>query len=115
MQFIAKAKNIRYSPLKLRPLVDVIRGKKVKYALDWLSTCSLKKARPIEKALKSAAANAKDLANESIENLAIKEIRVDKGRIYKYFKPGAQGRSNPQRKRFSHISIALEPLDKKEA
>ena len=29
MQFVAKARYIRISPYKLRPLVDVVRGKNV--------------------------------------------------------------------------------------
>ena len=33
-QFVAKAKYVRYSPYKLRPLVNVVRGKDVDYALN---------------------------------------------------------------------------------
>ena len=33
MQFNARARYIRYSPYKLRPLADVIRGKNAGYAL----------------------------------------------------------------------------------
>ena len=107
-EFSAKAKFIRISPYKLRPVVDVIRGKNVQFALQWLATYSVKKAEPIKKALASAAANAAHLKNVKTVDLAIKDIRVDQGPIYRYFKPGAMGRANPQRKRFSHISIVLE-------
>ena len=37
MQFVAKARYVRISPYKLRPLADVVRGKNVAYALNWLS------------------------------------------------------------------------------
>ena len=37
MQFVAKARYVRTSPYKMRPLVDVVRGKNVAYALNWLS------------------------------------------------------------------------------
>ena len=40
--------------------------------------------------------------------LMIKDIRVDQGPIFRYFKPGAMGRANIQRKRFSHMSVILE-------
>ncbi len=34
MEYIAKARYIWYSPYKLRPLADVVRGKDAEYALD---------------------------------------------------------------------------------
>lgn len=108
MQFTAKAKYIHYSPYKLRPLVDVIRGKNAQYALEWLSTNSVQRVRPIEKVLKSAVANAKNKSNINPESLIIKDFRVDQGPIYRYFKSGAMGRPTVLRKRFSHINIILE-------
>lgn len=113
MSFIANARRIPVSPYKMRPLVDVIRGKNVKVALNWLDTCAIKRAIPIRKMVASAAANAKHLSNVDLENLFIKEIRVDQGTISKYFKPGAQGRSTILRKRFCHMSVTLEPTEKK--
>lgn len=110
MQFGAKAKYIRYSPYKLRPLADVLRGKNVQYALNWLSTCSLKKVMPIRKVIESAVANAKSLQNVEVDNLVVKIICVDQGPTHRYFKPGAMGRANPCRKRLSHISVVLEKI-----
>lgn len=114
MQFNAKAQNVRFSPFKLRPLADVIRGKSVRYALNWLATSSLKRAVPIEKVVASAAANAKHKSSVELDQLMIKEIRVDQGPTQKYFKPGAMGRSNVYKKRFSHVSVILEPIATKE-
>ena len=108
MQFGARSRYLRYSPYKLRPLADVLRGKNVRYALNWLSTCPLKKVKPIKKLIESAVANAKNLQNLEADVLKIKTICVDQGPSYRYFKPGAMGRSNPQRKRFSHLSVVLE-------
>ena len=108
MQFVAKAKYVWYSPYKLRPLVDVVRGKDVSHAVGWLTTYGTKKSAPIKKLIESAAANAKNLNNLEAGSLLVKEIRVDQGPIYKYFRPGAQGRAMPQRKRLCHISVTLE-------
>jgi large subunit ribosomal protein L22 len=110
MQFIASARYLRFSPYKLRPLVDVVRGKSVVYALNWLATCSVKKVVPIIKVIKSAAANAKDRNNLDTAQLVIKDIRVDQGPIHRYFKPGAMGRANIYRKRMSHMSIVVEQV-----
>ncbi|BDC34323.1 50S ribosomal protein L22 [Candidatus Dependentiae bacterium Noda2021] len=114
MQFVAKARYLRFSPYKLRPLVDVIRGKNVAYALHWLATYPVKRAIPITKIIESAAANAKNLQGLNAEGLVIKDIRVDQGPIVRYFKPGAMGRANIQRKRFSHMSVIVEPITRKE-
>jgi len=108
MEFVAKAKFLHYSPYKLRLLVDVIRGKNVSYALNWLSVYEMQRTVPIKKALESAAANAKNLENLELNDLLIKDIRVDQGPMFKYFKPGAMGRANRQTKRLSHISIVLK-------
>lgn len=108
MQFIAKARYVRISPYKLRPLVDVIRGKNTKYAISWLTANSIKRSIPIMKVIKSAVANA---GIDKKNRLVIKDIRVDQGPIIRYFKPGAMGRSNPYRKRLSHISVILEPIE----
>jgi len=107
-QFTAKARYIRYSPYKLRPLADVIRGKSVAYALGWLTTYKSQRTEALHKLVDSVVANAKELKNIDAINLSVKEIRIDQGPIHRYFKPGAQGRAMPQRKRMSHISIIVE-------
>lgn len=114
MQFIAKARYVRTSHFKMRPLVDVVRGKNVAYALNWLSTCALKKAVPIQKLIESAVANAKSLQNLDSSELVIKDIRVDQGPMFRYFKPGAMGRANIYRKRLAHLSVIVEPVMSKE-
>jgi|SRR3972149_2494132 len=109
MQFNATAKYIRISPYKLRPIVDVVRGKSVSFALNWLSTYKIGRVTPVIKVIESAVANAlfeqenKDLFRQ----LVISEIKVDQGPIIRYFKPGAMGRANPQTRRLSHIHVVL--------
>lgn len=108
MQFSAKTKFVRFSPYKLRPLADVIRGKSVSSALNWLATYRVKRVQPMLKLIESAAANAHNLQNVGREQLVIKELRVDQGPIITYYRPGAMGRANMQRKRLSHVSVILE-------
>jgi large subunit ribosomal protein L22 len=115
MQFIAKARYIQYSPYKLRPIVDVIRGKNARYALDWLATYPTQRVRPIEKVLRSAVANAKDMGNFDAVNLIIKDFRVDQGPMFRYFKPGAMGRPTVLRKRFSHLTCIVLKNNVREA
>jgi large subunit ribosomal protein L22 len=116
MLYKAIAKNIPYSPYKLRPIANVIRNKSVSYALAWLENVYRnKKAISIKKALESALSNAlqankidtKLRSGDFVENMIVSEIKIDQGLIRKYFKPGAQGRSTILRRRFCHISIAV--------
>jgi large subunit ribosomal protein L22 len=107
MSFFAKALYVRFSPFKLRPIIDVIRGKNVYAALSWLSTCQVKRVVPIKKLIESAAANAKSLDNIDPADLKIQEIKIDHGPTYDYFKPGAMGRANVQKKRSSHLQVRL--------
>ena len=74
MQFLAKAVMCRYSPYKLRPVADVIRGKNAAYALHWLATYKTKRAVPIKKVIESAVANAKHLKNIKPEHLLLKKF-----------------------------------------
>jgi large subunit ribosomal protein L22 len=113
MQFSAKNRFLSISPFKLRPFADVVRGKNVEQAIRWFSTVAVKRSVPIKKLIESAAANAKDLHNIAMSDLKIVDIRIDGGPIQKYYKPGAMGRSNPYRKRFSHATVVLEPYTNK--
>lgn len=110
MQFCAKARFIKYSPYKLRPLADVIRGKNAQFALNWLATHASQRTEPVAKVLKSAVANAIQQGKCESTQLVIKDLRVDQGPMFRYFKPGAMGRSTILRKRFSHISVVVEPV-----
>lgn len=111
MQFKALGKNIKRSPSKLRPIADVIRGKSVQYALNWLTVYPARKALPIKKVVQSAAANAKNLQDIEVDKLTISEIKVDQGPAYKYFRPGPMGRSKILRKRLSHITVVVKAVD----
>ncbi|MCJ7807567.1 MAG: 50S ribosomal protein L22, partial [Dehalococcoidia bacterium] len=60
MDVQATARYVRTSPRKLRPIVDVVRGKKVEEALVILSLLPSPSARTVAKVVKSAAANAEN-------------------------------------------------------
>src|SRR3989338_9788100 len=105
MQFVAKAKHLPFSPYKLRPIADVVRGKSAEYALNWLATYKTQRVTPLQKVIASAVANAKSLAGLEAGELVIKDIRVDEAGIHKYFKAGAMGRGLVQRRGFAHASV----------
>ncbi len=105
----AKLKNFRQSPRKVRLVAKFIRGKSVAWARTYLKFLDQKSAPAILKLIDSALANAGIDRNDTkkLDELVIKEIRVDEGLKLKRWMPRAFGRATPYRKRHSHISIVL--------
>jgi large subunit ribosomal protein L22 len=104
----ASATNVRISPRKVRMVVETVRGKSVSQAMSILGFARKRAARPVQKLLKSAVANAVENNGVSdVDNLVIDRIMVDEGPTLKRFTPRARGRATPIHKRTSHIRIAL--------
>jgi large subunit ribosomal protein L22 len=102
----AVLKNYRQSPRKVRLLADLVRGKKVKNALDLLAFADKRAAEPFAKVIRSAEANAKN-AGADVTKLIIKSVAVNKGTVLKRFMPRARGSASAIRKRNSHIEVEL--------
>ena len=90
--------------------MDQIRGKSIEEALGILTFSTKGAARPVQKTLRSALANA--LATETSarvepEAFRIVEARVDEGRALKRFRPKAYGRMGRIRKRSCHVHIVV--------
>ncbi len=107
MEVKAKVKHNRISPRKARLVVDVVRGMRIDQALNQLRFLHKKASIPVKKLVESALANAEHNYDLKKDNLYIKEIRVDEGRILHRWMPRAYGRATPIRKRTSHVSVVL--------
>jgi large subunit ribosomal protein L22 len=104
----ASAKNVRISPRKVRMVVDTVRGKSVSQAMNILMFTRKKAAKPVQKLLRSAVANANENDGISeVDDLFIDRIMVDEGPTLKRYTPRARGRATPIHKRTSHIQIVL--------
>jgi large subunit ribosomal protein L22 len=104
----ASAKYVRISPRKVRMVVDTVRGKSVSQALSILTLTRKKAAKPVQKVLRSAVANATENDGISdVDDLLIDQIMVDEGPTLKRFMPRARGRATPIHKRTSHIRVTL--------
>ncbi len=99
-------KNYRQSPRKVRLVAGLIKGKSVAEAIAELDFLAKRAGLPIKKLLLSAVANAKQMGVE-MENLFIKELRVDKGIVMKRMMPAAMGTGHRINKRTSHLSLLL--------
>ena len=111
MEAVAKLKNYPTGPRKMRLLADVIRGMEAEKALALLENHPQHNAIPLLKLLKSAMDNwEKQNAEsaESIENLFVKAVFVDGGRVIKRMRPAPQGRGYKIRKRSNHVTIIVD-------
>jgi len=107
MEVRAVVKNTGISPRKVRPLVDMIRGKKVEEALTILRFTPTPTARVVAKVVKSAAANAENNFEMSPSDLKIVKIFADGARSLKRYRPRARGQVSSILKRSSHITVIV--------
>ena len=103
----ATSKYIRISPTKVTLVIDKIRGKTYKEALQILKYLPQRAGSIVWQTLYSAVSNASNNFDLSKDKLIIKEAFVNKGPILKRMRPRAQGRAFLILKRLSHITIRV--------
>ena len=108
MEARAIAKYVRMSPIKLKPIVQLVRGKDLKEALTILKFTPGKGSEIVEKVVKSAAANAENNFDLNPDDLYVAEVYAHKGPTMKRWRAGAQGRASMILKRSSHIGVTLK-------
>lgn len=105
MKAVAKDTGIPAS--KVRPLADMVRGKKVDEALILLKFTPTPKAKVVAKVVRSAAANAENNFQIDPADLKVVSIYVDEARSMRRFRPRSRGRVSPIRKHSSHITVIV--------
>jgi large subunit ribosomal protein L22 len=103
----AVAKDTGLSTTRLRPLVNLVRGKKVAEALRILQFTPTPKAKYLAKLVKSAAANAENNFQMDPADLKIVKIWVDEARVMRRYRPRSRGRASPIIKHSSHITVVV--------
>lgn len=112
MEVRAKVSGVRGSARKARLVADQIRGKGVETALVILQHSTKRAARPIQKLLKSAVANAeqkneREKAGLDVDNLVVQTVLVDEGPSQWRISPRAQGRAYWIQRRSHHVTVVL--------
>jgi large subunit ribosomal protein L22 len=107
---VARARYVRMSPMKVRRVVDLVRGMPVGQAASVLRFAQQSAAGPVAKLVASAVANAENNFDLDPSTLVISTITVDEGPTMKRFQPRAQGRAYRIRKRTSHITVEVTPV-----
>lgn len=114
MQFIAQARGVKISSRKIRIVAETVRRQPVEKALTILSIMDKRGATALERAVRSAAANALHTKQVPAEQLLVKTIDVLEGQAMKRFHPSTRGRVHPYKKRTSHVKVILEKREKRE-
>ena len=107
MEVRAVAKDTGISASKVRPLIDMVRGRKVDEALTLLKFAPTPNARVVAKVVKSAAANAENNFQMVPSDLKIVSIFANEAPTLKRYYPRARGRISPIQKGSSHITVIV--------
>jgi large subunit ribosomal protein L22 len=108
MEVKAVTRYVRISPLKVRLVMDVVRGMPVNKALGTLRYMPQKAAREVARTIQSAAANAEHNHDLDRDTLVVKRIFADQGPTLKRFMPRARGMANSIRKPMTHITVIVD-------
>jgi large subunit ribosomal protein L22 len=103
----AVLKGVRLSAQKGRLVADLVRGKPIQGALDILAFSPKKGADIIRKVLLSAVANAEHNDGADIDELKVKTIYVEKGKVLRRFTARAKGRGNRILKPTCHVYVTV--------
>ena len=107
MEARAVAKYVRMSPIKVKPVTDLIRGKNLDEALAILKFTPGKGAELVEKVVLSAKANAENNHDMDVTKLYVADAYANQGPTMKRWRAGSQGRASIILKRSSHVGVTL--------
>jgi large subunit ribosomal protein L22 len=107
---MAKAilRHLRMTPLKVRRVAKMVKGKPVADAQSILAVDTHAASPILAKVIKSAAANAVNNEGASEDRLVVSTIMVDKSKTLKRYLPRSRGRADQIQKRMSHITVVVE-------
>jgi large subunit ribosomal protein L22 len=108
----ALARHVRMSPQKARLVIDQIRGQGVQSAIQTLRFTLKRAAKPIEKLLHSAIANAERKAEDAgapldVDQLYVSKCFVNEGTRWKRLRPAPMGRAFRYQKRTAHVWVQV--------
>ena len=108
MPATASAKNTGISVKKLKPIVDLVRGKRLDEAMEILQFLPSPAAAQVAKVVKSAGANAENELLANTSDLRVVEIYADEGPRLKRFRARARGRGARIIRRNSRITVVVD-------
>ena len=110
----AVLRHSRVSAYKVRPVLDLIRGKDVQAAREALQFSERDAAHLVGKLLASAVANAENNDSLDPDGLYVSACYADEGPTLKRWRPRARGRATRIRKRTCHVTVVVSRLPDEE-
>lgn len=109
---VARARYLRISPRKVRPLADSVRRRPYVEALALLEALPHKGAKALRKVVKSAADNAL-VQNENLdeEGLYVSHVEVHDAPRMKRIWVRGRGRADRKFKRMCHVTVAVAVVE----
>jgi large subunit ribosomal protein L22 len=110
MKARAVNKYIRQSAKKMKPMLDMIRGKQVNSVINMLAYMPKKAAKIVELTTRSAVSNlmnTEEGAKVNADELIIAEAYANQGPVMKRIRPRSMGRAFMIRKRTCHLTIVV--------
>ncbi|MEA2076734.1 MAG: 50S ribosomal protein L22 [Candidatus Marinimicrobia bacterium] len=110
MKARAVNKYIRQSAKKMKPVLDMVRGKQVSAVLNMLAFMPKKSAKLVELTTRSAVSNllnTEEGAKVNPDELVIAEAYANQGPVMKRIRPRSMGRAYMIRKRTCHLTIVV--------
>lgn len=108
MAVSATAANTGISAKKVKPIIDLVRGKMVDDALGILQFLPSPVAAQVARVIRSASANADNELLSRASDLRVVEIYANEGPRLKRFRARAKGAASRIRRRNSHITVVLD-------
>jgi len=113
----ATSKYLRTSAQKAGLVLQLIRGKKASDALSILRFTKKSVARDVEKTLRSAIANAVNVADKNQkrrldeDDLVVSAAYADQGPTQKRVRPAPMGRAYQVLRRTTHVTVCVAEQD----
>lgn len=104
----ASARHLHIAPRKMRLVTNMVKGMNALDAIVQLENAGKKASPMLVKLIQSAVANAKNNFNLNPEQLYIKSVTTDMGKVMKRYFPRARGSAFVIRRKMCHINIVLE-------
>ncbi len=103
----AQAKFLRMSSMKVRQVIDVIRGKDIPTSVALLTQVNKGASASVRKVLDSAVSNAKQKGLME-DQLFVSRITANHGGSWKRFRAASFGRATPILRRTTHLIVELD-------